>query len=380
MLRLLYIANQRMPIEKAYGIQIAKMCEAFAINSIDVTLLLPKRKNPIYKTVFDYYDIKKNFKIVQLYSPDFYFRGIFDKVAFIIKQTISALVLFCHAFRSVYDVIYSRDELPIYLLSFFKNNLIFEAHRFSRKRYIFYRRFRKNNVKIVSISQGLKNEFIRYGFTAINILVAHDGVDLEQFNIDKTQLECRNILKLPLNKNLILYTGHLYEWKGAHVLLEIARNFKNTNDILFVFVGGTDSDVKDFKNRVRMMELTNVMIVGLVPYSRVPLYLKAADILVLPNSGKEDVSRLYTSPLKMFEYMASGKPIIASSLPSIREVLNSHSVFFSQPDSVISLTTVINEVINNMPEAEKRAKQGLQDVIRYSWNTRARNILDFIRP
>ncbi|OGM98226.1 MAG: hypothetical protein A2735_00560 [Candidatus Yanofskybacteria bacterium RIFCSPHIGHO2_01_FULL_41_21] len=300
-------------------------------------------------------------------------------MAFLIKQTISALVLVCIALRNKYDVIYSRDELPLFLLSFFRKNLIFEAHRFSKKRNIFYRRFKKNNIKIIVISQGLKDKFAQYGFATKNILVAHDGVDLEQFKINKTQPECRNILKLPLNKTLVLYTGHLYEWKGASVLLEVARNFQNKEDILFVFVGGTDSDIRDFRERVKIMELNNVMIVGLVPHNEVSLYLKVADILVLPNSGKEDISRLYTSPLKMFEYMASGKPIIASDLPSIREVLTDYSVFFSRPDDVESLITVINEVINNMPEAEKRAQRALQEVVKYSWNARAGNILDFIK-
>ena len=353
MVRILYVVNQRMPTEKAYGIQIAKMCEAFALNVVDVTLLMPQRGNPSRKTVFEYYGTINNFKIIQLRCLDFYWPGIFDKIAFLIKQTISALVLVCIALRNKYDVIYSRDELPLFLLSFFRKNLIFEAHRFSKKRNIFYRRFKKNNIKIIVISQGLKDKF--------------------------TQPECRNILKLPLNKTLVLYTGHLYEWKGASVLLEVARNFQNKEDILFVFVGGTDSDIRDFRERVKIMELNNVMIVGLVPHNEVSLYLKVADILVLPNSGKEDISRLYTSPLKMFEYMASGKPIIASDLPSIREVLTDYSVFFSRPDDVESLITVINEVINNMPEAEKRAQRALQEVVKYSWNARAGNILDFIK-
>ncbi len=378
MARILYIVNQRMPTEKAYGVQIAKMCEALALGGLNVTLLIPQRGNPSGKTIFDYYGIKNNFKIIELRGLDFYWPGIFDKIAFLIKQTISALVLVRIALRNKYDVIYSRDELPIFLLSFFRKNLVFEAHRFSKKRNIFYRCFKKNNIKIIVISQGLKDEFIRQGFNRKNILVAPDGVDLEQFKINKTQPEYRTILDLPLNKILVLYTGHLYEWKGADMLLEAARSFQNRENILFVFVGGTDFNVKDFRDRVKMMQLNNVMIVGFVPHNEVSLYLKAADILVLPNSGKEDISRLYTSPLKMFEYMASGKPIIASDLPSIREVLTDYSAFFSRPDDAGSLITMINEVINNMPEAEKRAQLALQEVVKYSWNARAGNILDFI--
>src|SRR3989344_3085093 len=99
MARILYIVNQRMPTEKAYGVQIVKMCEAFSSHGNDVTLLIPQRKNFSGQTIFDYYGVKNNFKIILLRSLDFYWPGVLDKVAFLIKQTISALVLFRVALR-----------------------------------------------------------------------------------------------------------------------------------------------------------------------------------------------------------------------------------------------------------------------------------------
>ncbi len=374
MARILYIANQRMPTEKAYGIQITKMCEAFALQGIDVTLLMPQRRNPSGKTIFDYYGTKNNFKIIFLGSLDFYWLGSLDKIAFLIKQTISSMGLLLAALKNKYDTIYSRDELPLFLLSFFRKNLVFEAHRLSEKRDIFYRRFKKRNIKIITISQGLKDEFIRHGFDPDNILVAHDGVDLDQFSVEKTQSECREILGLPLNKILVLYTGHLYKWKGAHVLAEAAKNLSEQFQV--IFVGGSEQDL----DRYRMDFVhDNIRFIGWRPHDVVPLYLKTADVLVLPNSGREDVSSFYTSPMKMFEYMASSKPIAASDLPSIREVLTEDTAFFFKPDDSGSLTDTINKVINNIPEAEKRTTRALQEVVRYSWDARANSILEFIK-
>ena len=91
---LLYIANLRLPTEKAYGIQIAKMCEAFADPELKfkVALIYPKRNNPnIKENVFDYYSVKNNFEAKRVWAPDFYFSGKLDTISVLIKNFISAI-------------------------------------------------------------------------------------------------------------------------------------------------------------------------------------------------------------------------------------------------------------------------------------------------
>lgn len=380
MSRLIYIANQRLPTEKAHGIQISKMCEAFADSGISVELVVPTRQNGNPQKVFEYYGIRRNFLATTVPSPDFYWPGVLDRVAFFIKQWMAAMRLVHTAMRRNADIIYSRDEFSIFLASFYSRRplLVFEAHTFSARRKVYYRRFKRAGVKIVAISRGVRDAFVACGYNSEKVCIAHDGVDIQQFVVVKTKEECRNLLTLPQDKKLVLYTGHLYAWKGANVLLEAVRNFQEARDIVFVFVGGTGPDITDFKHRVKVMELNNVMIVGHVPHSMVPLYLRAADIVVLPNSGREAISQLYTSPLKMFEYMASGKPIIASDLPSIREVLTEGVAFFFRPDDPKDLARIIEEVASNASEAEKRSRQARQSVERYSWQMRASRITKFL--
>lgn len=370
-MRLIYISNQRLPTEKAYGIQIAKMCEAFG-DLASVGLIFPTRKSKIKQDIFEYYGIQQNFNIKELYSPDFYLPGRLDRFAFILKNFISAIVLIVSVLSAKGAIIYSRDELPLFLLSFFKKDMVFEAHGFSNRRAVFYRRFKKANIKIISISQRIKSEFLNIGFEDRNLLVAHDGVDLNKFCFDLSKEEARIKKGLSLDKKIVMYTGHLFSWKGVETLALVG---KKRPDMDFIFIGGTDDDIYNFRNR--FLSATNLKVIGRKLHAEIPLYLKAADVLVLPNSAKDRIS-LFTSPLKLFEYMASGRPIVASNLPSIREVLNENNSVLCNPDDPKSLESGIQKVLDNPGLAEEITAEALKDVQNYTWKKRSESIINFI--
>jgi len=372
-MKLLYVANSRIPTEKAHGIQIMKMCESFALNNMEVELVLPKRINKIKEDAFDYYGVKRNFKIKKLPCLDLI---IFDKyighLGFWIEDiTFNFFVLIYLLFKKT-DIIYTREKfsLPFVL---FKKNLVFEAHTFP-KNYSLYSSFFKRLKKIIVITQKLKDFFIEKRIDADKILVVPDGVDLEKFNIKDSQGEYRRKLNLPLDKKIVLYTGHLYEWKGAQVLAEASQFLPE--DMEIYFVGGTDKDIRKFKIQNSKFK---IKVVGHKPYSEIPFWLKAADVLVLPNSGKQDISKYWTSPLKLFEYMASKRPIIASNLPSIKEILNNNNSFLIEPDSPEKLAEGIKNALKTPDFSAKISNQAFQDVQSYTWQKRAKKILEFIK-
>lgn len=377
MQKILYIANHRLPTEKAYGIQIAKMCEAFAsrdanvrihandTNSrIELELAAPYRKNNIKEDIFDYYGIKRSFKFKRIRAPDFYLPGKLDQIAFKIKYFISAIILSLYALIKKPDIIYSRDELPIWFLSFFRKSLILEMHNFSQKRTFFYKRIKSKNIKAVAISNGIARELEKIGFDAKNTLVAFDAVDLKDFDINISKTEARKKINLPLDKKIALYSGHFFKWKGADTVIEAAPFLK---EVFFVFVGGIKKPAKD-----------NILFLGHKPHKEIPLYLKAADVLILPNLEEEKNSKYYTSPLKLFEYMASSRPIIASDLPSIREVLDEESAVFFEPGNPEKLAQGINKVIQNQNLAESISTRAFDKVENYTWAKRTERILKFI--
>src|SRR3989344_4614343 len=112
----------------------------------------------------------------------------------------------------------------------------------------------------------------------------------------------------------------------------------------------------------------------------IPYILKTADCLILTGNKSEIISAKYTSPLKMFEYMASGCPIVAQDLPSFGEVLNENNSVLAKAGDAEDLANKIAWVFNdkNRELVEKIANQALKDVQNYTWEKRAKKIIDFL--
>jgi len=382
-MKIYYIANSRIPTEKAHGIQVIKMCEAFTSRGIDVKLVLPWRFNKIKQDPFEYYGVKKNFKIIRVPSLDLILLGI-PKIGFLIQAaTFGFFAMLYLWFKSKQeDIIYSRDEFSLWFLSFLGRNLFWEAHTFPGSPQKYQRILKKIN-GLVAISHGLKKSFQAVGMAEEKILVAPDAVDLARFAVKESSQECRKKLSLPQDKKIVLYTGHLYKWKGADVLME-SSEFLSENTLVYL-VGGTEEDVASYKPSSRAQaeglkaeSYKLVTFVGHRSHKEIPYWLKAADVLVLPNSAKEKISAIYTSPLKLFEYMAGGKPIVASDLPSLREILNENTAVLVEPDNPEALAKGIEKVLKDGVLAGKIAQNAAEEAKNYTWEKRAQNILTFL--
>jgi len=373
-MRLIYIANMRLPTEKAHGIQIMKMCEAFALSGIEVELVVPWRFNPMKEDPFEYYGVEKNFEITKLPCIDLMPLARFlGRLAFWIQSFSFAKSAFWYAFFKKADIIYSRDVPPLFFLSFFKRNLVWENH--NRNFNFIVRRVLKKCRKIIVITKGLKDFYISKGAELDKILVAPDGVDIEKFNIDISKEKARQKLNLPLDKKIILYVGsfYLYSWKGVDVLLNSTKLF--SNEYLFILVGGSGEEIRKIKDKYKS---ANILLVDHRPHRDIPYYLKAADVLALPNTAKEEISLRFTSPMKMFEYMATKRPIVASDIASLKEVLNNENAFFVRPDDPQSLAEGVKNILQNVKFADKISKQAYSDVQKYTWEKRAERILGFV--
>ena len=390
-MKLIYIVNVRLPTEKAHGLQIMKMCEAFANQKIKVTLVTPRKRqiNPDLKKIkdaFSYYGVKPVFTIKPLFCLDLVFLDKYlphfvNIIPFFLQDITFSLRTLFHLLFKKYDLIYTRSPLVMTFTSLLKpQKLFFEIHEFPQKptSIKIFIWFLKRIKGTIAITQSLKNNLQRSGQNKTPILVAPDGVGPEFFR-KISQKETRKSLRIPPDKKIILYTGNLYEWKGVYTLAQAAKSL--SQDCLVYFVGGSivDRNIKPFKNFVKRLKLNNVVITGHVSPELIPNYLAAANVLVLPNSATEKISKYYTSPMKLFEYMSARRPIVTSDLPSLREILNNKNAIMVPPDNSQGLAQGIKTALKDSNLSARIAEKAYQEAKKFTWEKRTQKILTFFK-
>ena len=370
-MKLLYINNNRIPTEEAGGAQEMEMCGAFARSGLDVKMLVPNVFNSIKQNPFQYYGVKENFKIKKVFCLNSVFLDKYAPRIFFYAKAIS------FAFASLFyakdqDILYARDKFAIFALRLIRKDFFIEVHSLPPS--IFLPSYRKAK-GIITTTKRLKLILLQKGFPGSSIMVAYNGVDLDKFNVQLTKKECRKRLNLPEDKNIVLYSGHLRKWKGAHILARASFYIKTKNTEIY-FIGGREQEVERFKLDVKDLLLSKI--IGHRPHFEIPFWLKAADVLVLPNSSQKGDSVYENSvPLKLFEYMASKTPIVSSSLPPIMEILNNENSILVRPDEPEALAFGIDYALENEDFSQKVSQKAFQDIQSFLWENRAKKILEF---
>src|SRR3989344_1070377 len=378
-MKIIYITNSRIPTTKAQGFQIMKMCEAFVRESVDVELWIPRRINPIKDSPFDYYSVRESFSIKKISVIDLVpLYKILGPFANLIESFSFAIFNIWRLRKTDFDIIYSRDQFTLWLLSFSNRKFVYEMHKMPRHPGLYRRIWRKAR-KIITITAVLKDAIVKEGADASKILVAHDGVDPDVFNaVNKNAEELKTELNLPKEQFLVGYVGKfktLEQERGLKTMIEALSLLDKETKM--AFVGGDEAEVKEYKSLAqRFNVLPQFIFIGYQPYKHMVEYMKAMDAVVLPSPDKPLAH--YSSPLKLFEYMASGRPIIASNLPAIREVLNDKNALFFKPESGDDLARAIKMIKASPALGYHLSRQALADVKNYTWTSRAENILKSI--
>lgn len=377
-IKLVYVTHARLPTEKAHGLATVKLCEAFAKAGIEVELLIPRLWFRREEDIFSFYRIQKKFKVRHVPTIDLGFLGVFEWATYPIRFISFAKIasLYClwkYKKERAHIIYFSHDATPLFFLSFISKNIFYDIHDVPSNS-VFARRVMKKAFGF-SVQTKAKIPFLKkyLGIPEEKIVYWPNGTDVSEFMIGMAQEEARKKVGIPAGKKIALYTGQLFGWKGVDTFIQASRFL---SEIDFYVVGGTARDVARTKEEVKESRNANVHFISFQPHAAMPLWLKAADVLILPNTGREDISRYWTSPMKLFEYMASGTPIVASRLPSIEEVVDEDTVFFAEPDSPESFARAIQKAIDGGLEKGKRAQE---KAARYTWSARAEKIAAHIR-
>ncbi|NJM71922.1 MAG: glycosyltransferase family 4 protein [Scytonema sp. RU_4_4] len=362
----------------AHTIQVAKMAQALSQKLEDFELVTGGDIKSALKgmdTEFkDWYGLHCNFKVVRIpthikvnypFPPDYY-NPRFFKLAVL------------YACLKSPSLVYTRTPNIVELSLKMGIPVIWEKHEpindDSPSRKFFDD---KNFIGFVTISPQLLDQYIKHGLSPEKSLFVHSGVDLSNFLPYQSKDFARQKLSFAQDEKIILYSGHLYEHKGIPTLLETARLMP---EYKFVLVGGWTNDINKVKEDCKNLNLNNVKIVGHVVQSELASYLYAADVLILPTSKSWHLSET-TSPLKLFEYMATRRPIVASALPTINTVLRDReNALLAQPDEPLSFKQAIVQLFENPTLASVIAERAFEEVHNFTWDSRVERILQFAAP
>ena len=355
-----------------------KMCAAFAAQVQVVDLIIPFRWDDwrVARTagasLWARYAVTRRFHIARVLYP--HWRDRFEVRGFSLAATARAAV-------RGYDLVYSRDVWTAYWLARMGRPVAFEVHNLAEEqRYpVWLAMLHQKSLRgVFCISGALAEAYADAGAPRELLHILPDGVDLERFDLPLSKDEARRRLGLPLNPPILCHSGHLYPGRGGEETIEALAGLSSA---VLVMVGGRAEDTARLQAlAARLGVAERVIFIGEVPNGAVPAYLWAADVLVMPYTSQTPTVR-YMSPLKMFEYMAAGRPIVATDFPVVREVLrDGETAVLVAPDSARALCEGFQRVLGNL-ELSRRVAAGARGAAqRYSWNARARTILSTTCP
>lgn len=361
-MKIIYLADIRLPTEKAHGLQIMKTCEAFASEGHEVTLVVPRRRNALRHDPFEYYQCKNNFRIERIFSIDL----PLGKMGYLLERLMFGISTFLYVMFHRSNIVYSREAFIFVLMKVPGVKAVWESHTGEWDWAAHWTA--RHAYRIVVLTHAAKKWYAEKGVAIEKLVVAPDGIDLAQFAHPESKASSRTRLGLPQDKKIALYIGRVDGWKGIETFAEAAALCP---DILFVAIGGEEEQIG-----VLRIKYPKVTWIGFRPYSELADNQAAADCLVLPNTAKDPISLTFTSPLKLFSYMASHRPIVASDVPSIREVLDDSYCYFFVPDSPRDCAHAIGEACASTTDSLHRAAIAYERVSQYSWDARADTIFE----
>ena len=370
-MKLVIIAPSAIPSRTANSIQSMKMAQAFSQLGHEVMLLAPGDDPSLpWHQIAEHYGLNQRFQLEWLNSAPVLRRYDFALRAVSRARGWGADLLFTRLLQAA--AIASRQGLLT----------IFEAHDMPGGLLgpVLFRQFLggSGSVGLVSISQALANDLqAAYTIPPRSILLAPDAVDLERYQDLPSPQKARLQLNLP-EQFTAGYTGHLYPGRGADFILELAAELPQ---ITFLLVGGESQAVQQLQQA--SADLPNVIFTGFIPNAELPLYQAACDALLMPYykqvsaSSGGDIAR-YLSPMKMFEYLAAGRVILASDLPVLAEVLKSDNSIILPANNLRSWVVTLAELLVRPEMCGYLADNARRSAQRYSWRARAEKILNSI--
>lgn len=372
-MKIAYISNSTIPSVAANSIHVMKMCQAFSYNGHSINLIAKQGGAIDWGIIKSQYGIHSDFSCHQIQLSSFRGKG------------------YLYAWKSVHkaiaynpNVVYSRNLIAAWIAAMRGQKVVFESHSPVCSSGLIANALFKmlikssNFISLVVITKTLSDYYVEnYSICNDLIIIAADGADPISQSVTPVKVSQR------AKAIQVGYVGHLYPGKGMEVILPLAKLNDNVD---FHVVGGTDYDLNFWREKSK--EITNIYFHGYVEHQKVTAYIDKFDIVLLPNqevvgthSNKKVNIGEWTSPLKAFEYMSAGKPIISSDLRVLKEIFEHEKTALfaisNDPYDWSSKLKLLVESPDLRVELGNSAKKMFLN--EYTWQKRANKIITFLR-
>lgn len=393
-LRILYLADIRFPLERANGIQSVATCHALAERGHQVTLIVRPDTHVPPRDPYAFYGLTRlptlHVEAAPLAGPAAARRAGY--LTFALGRALG---------RARQDLIFTRDlalaSLLLHVPTAIRAPVVYEAHTIAADAAAArplllsgaeaaspakLRRLASRDARVwrgaegyVTITAGLARELERRFGARRRIAIVPDGAAAAEAADGGAADDADYADRL----FTIGYAGHLYPWKGVDLIIEAVTALQDTRALI---VGGHDKEPDLARLKQLAIDLdcaSRVTFTGPVTPPDVPARLREADVLILPNRASA-ISTEFTSPLKLFEYMASGRPIVASDLPSFREILrDGENALLVEAGNPQALVAGITRIKDDRELGARLARQAAEDGRAYTWARRAERLETLFR-
>jgi len=219
----------------------------------------------------------------------------------------------------------------------------------------------RNCDKVVATTRFIKNYAINHGASEEKVFVISNGVDTKFFSPKTHDVENIKTKFGLTGKTICLYSGRFDGWAGIDIIMQLCEELKEKSlETQFLIVGGKLVNRKYPKNLV---------VVGEKPYEAMPEILNVANVILVPFPN--NVVSHATSPLKLFEGMAMEKPVVASRVEGIEEVITNgkNGILVDNPNSIKKWCEAVESILNSRALAKRVAEEARHTVVKkYDWN------------
>ncbi|MGH7164419.1 MAG: glycosyltransferase family 4 protein [Nitrospiraceae bacterium] len=232
--------------------------------------------------------------------------------------------------------------------------------------------------RLVVLTEGLRDLVVgRYGVAAERVAVLPSGTDTELF-APRDRRVCRRLAGLESQAEYVGFVGSFYQYQGLDCLLDAFVRVRHRRPSARLLLVGDGETAQSLRERAARLGLGEAVIwTGRVPYAQVPNLIGAMDVCVAPFCG----DRGETSPVKLFDYLACGRPAVASAIPSVSRVFTDRrGVVLVPPDDPTALATSLLTLLEHPESAGEIGQRGREFVEhRYSWSRLTRELRDWLQ-